>query len=675
MRANQNHRSAGLTITLVAYYSVLVAFLVGAFFPEHRVWGVNWWAYFPYYVPFVLFAIGAIAPLVIRIVPTRDTSDDRSSKYFIVATGLIVLYGLAFYFLRARTHFLGDGYTVLSLLAHIWVKNLIGGESERAALLSFQIISIAAGVLFLTIVAVFARFLFERTRDRILFLLGLASGGYMLLFFGYVENYSLFVLSVAVYSLMGLLVVKGKLNRWLILPVVALEIFFHVLGVTLIPSALYLLLANSKLGDFLARLSRQLKLLIALVIAVMLLSVFYYFYTTDYFFRFAFVPLLENRFTVEGYTLFSLKHVLDYLNLLILLLPGLPVVAAVLLFLPMRKILKQRECRYLFILLVSTLGAVFVFDPKVGMPRDWDLFSFCGVPISIFAYYLYLNERQHYQYLVTISTLSFTLGFLALLPRAVAQVLPEVSVSHFKSYCKYDRAKNRTGRAILIDYYKKAGNEEAERLEIQRAYLDFPEKRLADSAAAIVATGKSLEAVPLLRRVLEVNTLYADAWANLGKCQVYMHRYEDAIESLELANGLNPYHPIILNDLGVAYLSVGNYNRAEEMLQKSHSRSPSQREPLVNLVRLYTLWGRSAQYNEYFIKLSLRSDAPSQFLKGLGDWYLGKKDFTRSAEAFRAALQKGLDSVYVKQLIAKYPELSAQFLLQAPLHDSSESRQ
>jgi len=665
--------------------------MVGAFFPEHRVWGVNWWAYYPSWVPFVLFALGAVTPLVLRFMPESKASDEKGGRHFIFAAIIIVLFSLAFYFLRAQTHFLGDGYTVLSLLAgdnplvkprelgealvHIWVKSLIGGESERAALLSFQIISIAAGVLFLTIVAVFARFLFERTRDRILFLLGLASSGYMLLYFGYVENYSLFVLSVAMYSLLGLLVVKGKLNRWLILPVVAPAIFFHVLGVALIPSALYLLLANSKLGDSLARLSRQLKLLMALVIAVVLLSVFYYFYTTDYFFRFAIVPLFENRFTVEGYTLFSLKHIVDYLNLLILLLPALPVVVVTLIFLPLRKILKQREYRYLLVLTASTLGAVFVLDPKLGMPRDWDLFSFCGVPLSIFAYYLYLNGRQHYQYLVTISTLSFMLGFLTLLPRAVAQVLPEVSVAHFKNYSKLDRAKNRTGRAILIDYYKKAGDEEAVRLEIQRAYLDFPEKRLADSAYQLVTAGKPLEAEPLLRKVLEVNTLYADAWANLGKCQVYMHRYEDAIESLELANGLNPYHPIILNDLGVAYLSVGNYNRAEEMLQKSHSRSPSQREPLVNLVRLYTLWGCSAQYNEYFIKLSLRSDAPSQFLKGLGDWYLGKKDFTKSAEAYRVALQKGLDSVYVKQLIAKYPELSAQFLLQAPLHDSSESQQ
>ncbi|MCK4461803.1 MAG: hypothetical protein KAW46_08350, partial [candidate division Zixibacteria bacterium] len=123
-----------------------------------------------------------------------------------------------FYFLRARTHFLGDGYTLLSSLAtdqatamkireygesllHIWLENLIGGDGQAAALLSYQIISIAAGLLFVIVTALFASKLFERTADRVLFLLGVCTGGYMLLFFGYVENYSLFVLSVLVYTL------------------------------------------------------------------------------------------------------------------------------------------------------------------------------------------------------------------------------------------------------------------------------------------------------------------------------------------------------------------------------------------------------------------------------------------------------------------------------------------
>ncbi len=681
MKAERAQAPVRLSAIFAAYYAVLVAFFGASFFPEYRIWGVNWWAYFPDYVPFVLFAIGAVAPIVMRLVLRRGESDvgelgasaDSSSKYFIIVGGLTVLYALAFYLLRAKTHFLGDGYTALSSLAsdnplvkprglgeslvHIWVKSAIGGDAEAAALLSFQAISISAGVLFLVAVALVSKWLFERTIDRVLFWLGLASGGYMLLFFGYVENYSLFVLSVGVYSLMGLLVVKRKINRWLILPVLGLAVFFHTMGVTLIPSAVYLLVANSKLGNTLAGLNNKTKLLMGAITVVIFVSLFYYFYSTDYFFRFAFMPLFENRFTVEGYTLFSSKHLLDYFNLLILLLPGLPLVVVTLFFLPLRKIFKQRAYRYLLILLVSTLGAVFIFDPKLGMPRDWDLFSFCGVPLMILSYYIILDNRRLIRPCTIVSTLAVLLGFLSLFPRAASQVVPEISVAHFKNYSELDRIKSRTSRLILIDFYREAGDEEKAQLEREQWRVDFPEKRLVDSAVVLIKTGHPLEAVPLLRQVLKINPLYADAWLNLGTCYMYLQDYDLAINCLIIANGLNPYNAQFLNDLGTAYLYMANYQRAEKALKQSVSFDTTLFQAIFNLVQLYALQNAEDKYHQYFLKLVSRSEASAELLKALGDSFLRRKDYKRAAEAYRVAAQKGLDSSYLEKLIEKYPQL------------------
>ena len=675
------HTETEKLVVLTVYYAILVVFLVASFFPQYRLWGVNWWAYFPGYVPFVLFALGAVAPMVTRAMfKDREwcagddrASGDSNSKYFIIVCCLTVVYGFAFYLLRARTHFLGDGYTALASLAsdnplvkprglgegllHVWIKSIIGGDAETAALLSFQVISISAGVLFLVAVALVSKWLFERTIDRVLFWLGFASGGYMLLFFGYVENYSLFVLSVGVYSLIGLLVVKGKVNRWLILPVLGLAVFFHTMGVTLIPSAVYLLVANSKLGNALARLNSKTKLLMGAITVVILVSLFYYFYSTDYFFRFAFVPLLENRFTVEGYTLFSLKHIVDYLNLSILLLPGLPLVAVTLFFLPLKKVFRQREYHYLLILLVSTLGAVFIFDPKLGMPRDWDLFSFSGVPLVILGYYLVLENRRFIKSYITVTVLSIVLGFLSFFPRVMSQVVPEVSVGHCKNYFELDKMKNRTARLILITFYRKAGDENMAQLERERWRADFPEKRLVDSAVVLINTGHPLEAVPLLRRVLQINPLYADAWLNLGTCYTYLQDYDLAIKYLIIANGLNPYNAQFLNDLGAAYLYMANYQRAEKALKQSVSFDTTLFQALFNLVQLYALQNDEDKYYQYFLKLVSRSEASAEVLKGLGDSNLRRRDYRRAAEAYRVAVQKGLDSAYVNQLTEKYPQL------------------
>ena len=49
------------------------------------------------------------------------------------------------------------------------------------------------------------------------------------------------------------------------------------------------------------------------------------------------------------------------------------------------------------IMLVCCLGAVFVLDPKLGMPRDWDLFSFAGVPFVVLCYCLLFMTKRPMQ--------------------------------------------------------------------------------------------------------------------------------------------------------------------------------------------------------------------------------------------------------------------------------------
>lgn len=682
MKAERTHAPVRLSVIFAAYYAVLVAFLVASFFPEHRIWGVNWWAYFPGYVPFVLFAIGAVAPVVMRFLLRRDESgiaDDQasangSSKYFIIVFCLTVLYALAFYLLRARTHFLGDGYQILSTLAsdnpgirsteqgetlvHLWVKLLIGTNGETSALMSHQIVSISAGVLLLIAVALVSKWLFDRTINRVLFWLGLASGGYMLLFFGYVEHYSLSVLSVAVYSLMGLLVAKKKINRWLTLPVVILAIFFHILGVTLIPSAIYLLVSNSRLGNALAGLNNKTKLLMVTIAAVILVSLFYYFYSTDYFFRFALVPLFKDRFTVEGYTLFSSKHLLDYLNLLILLLPGLPLMVATLFFLPLRKIFRQREYRYLLVLLVSTLGAVFILNPRLGMPRDWDLFSFSGVPLAAFSYYTLLSCRGKNQLRVIISILTILIGFLSLFPRVVGQVSADISLAHFNNYIlRLDKVKSKGTWGLLSNYYERVGNREAAQRERERMKRHFPEREYVERAKALLKQARFAEAIDWCEKALKADPICVGAYVILGTALLETDRIDSALVCLKIADGLNPYYPVIYNNLAFAYYHKKDYKRARELWFKALEQDSLLMGPLTGLARLYRVIGDEGKYSQYFFRAATRNDAPLDFVKALGDYHLSAGAYEEAAEAYRRALQKGLDSMYVKKLIEKYPQL------------------
>jgi len=455
-----------------AYLVVLLSFLLGSFYPQYRVWGINWWAYYPLYVRLGLFVIGLLVPLATsRFVCNgrREPADSYARTYLLVSVLLILLYGLLFWIFRAQTHFLGDGYQQLSQLAsasvfvkptnyggtilQVWLTGLLGDHSEATVLLSYQIVAISAGMGFLIVAALSARALFERNVDRLLFVLGLASGGYMLLFFGYVENYALFVLSVAVFSLLGLQIALRKANRFWVLPVLALAIFFHVFGVVLIPAALYLLMVKTRFSRRLAALPSWLRWSMALLTIIATVITFFHYYTTDYFFRFSLVPVIHDIFTVEGYTLFSINHLVDFLNLVILLLPGLPVVVAALFVLPIKQVVRLSEYRFLLILLVSALGTAFLFDPHLGMPRDWDLFSFAGVPLALTAFYVILSNRDRIRQHSLICILMISLGFGLLFPRVVSQVVPGVSVAHLKSCFLLDRLKTKSGRHVLVKYY------------------------------------------------------------------------------------------------------------------------------------------------------------------------------------------------------------------------------
>ncbi len=678
MESREKHTPSAL---LVVYYGVLIVCLVASLLPQYRAWGVNWWAYYPLYVPLMLFAAGLLAPVITLYIVRRirpSAKEDRCDvcpawTFYATAACLIVVYGLLFYLLRARTHFLGDGYTVLSLLAednplvktrelgeamvHIWVKSLIG-TGESAAFLSFQTISISAGVLFLLAVAFAAQALYERTSERLLFFLGLATGGYMLLFFGYVENYSIFTLFVTAYCLIGLMAARGKAPRWLILPPLALAVFFHVLGIILIPSAIYLLLANTTVGDGLARRSLTLKLLATASVLIVVVGVFGYLYSTSYFFRFAFVPVITNKFTVEGYTLFSLEHIADFLNLVILLLPGIPVLLTAGFYSRRTRVFRQRDFRFLGIAALLSLICAFVMDPKLGMPRDWDLFACAGVPLALVGIGSVLSSGTGGRHAVA---LCIVLNLLLLGPRAVSQTMENVAMAHFSQYAKLDRIKNRNARLILIDLHRRMGRE-ALAVEEGTSWLhDFPEDVLADSGLALLKRGKYAEAGSILHDVVRQNPLLSDAWLNLQKCYYRLHRYKEALRYARIANGLNPYNPNYMNDLGMVYAMLGDRRKAKRWLKGALSIDSSAYLPRVNLVHVYAEWDELESYDREFEKLKLSTTGSLTDITELTKVHVSRRDWSRAAACLRLALGWGLDSAYVRDQLEKHPELNTSF--------------
>ncbi len=664
--------------TTWAYAITLLMFLAASQFPALRVWGINWWAYFSSSAPLLLFGTGVAGLLAVALSGTRRPRDargwERDRTYFAIVCPAIAVFGLAFYLLRTRTHFLGDGYTLLTLLgqarpllktrelgealAHVWIKGLAGGSGEAAALISYRVISIGAGVICLGIMAWGGWRLFGRFSDRLLFTLGLATGGYMLLFFGYVENYSLFVMTVMAYSLAGLMTARGAINLWVPVLLQVLAVLLHVLGLALLPATFFLVLMRTGLWDATRRARPPLQMLAGLFLAAVPVAVFAHQYTTSYFFRLAFVPLFPSRFTVDGYTLFSAPHLADCVNLIFLLVPSILVLGVAFAKLPLRRLFKKREYRFLVVLVASTLGAVFTLDPKLGMPRDWDLFSFAGVPLTILGFYSLVANADTVPGYRRVVAACLILSGLLLFPRVASQMVPTAAISHLRNYMALDRVKSRSAYTVLSGYYEAQGDMVAMGLITDKWEREYPEMEWVHQSHELLDSGRYQEAMALNERAIKVNPIVWGAYSNLGRCLLELRQWDSALTVLQIAAGLNPHSATIYSNLGYAWLWNGEYDKAEHAWVRSIGLDSTLLRPRIYLTRLYKSLNRQAEYRAALAKLGARDDAPLMWVKELADVYLNDGKYEEAAGVYERAIRMGLDSTYLESLRIVHPQLS-----------------
>ena len=671
MRHNHPENSDAASRYLLAMLITLL-YVIAAYLPGGRIWGFNLWTVFDTWLPPVLFAAGAVSLSLVYFFwrPAASPPADEASSNRFLWSGLVftVAAGALFWLLRHRIHFLGDGYQILSHLAggnpayikktelgeaylHYGLASLLG-QGREAARLSYQLVSVFAGIGTVAAVLLAASRLFRSGRDRLLFASGLLTGGYMLLFFGYVENYSLLMLAIISFALIGVLAARGLTSRWLIVPPLVAALVLHVIGIVLLPAALYLLLADTRL----ASAPRKLRAAAAAILVAGGGVLFYHLYTTNYFFRYAFVPLVPIEITTEGYTLFSLNHVLDYLNLMILLLPALPLLI-VTCFITPRRIFANRDYRFLSVLLFTAMSVAFVLDPKLGMPRDWDLFSFLGVPLALLFYLRTVESKAGLAHGARLAAYGIILGFLVLGPRVAIGMDAHLSLARVDQFVRLDRARSRAFMQVLREFHEGRGDFTAAEASAEYWRENYPEVELAVRASELMKMEQYRQAIPLCEQAIRINPVFWVAWTNLGISRLYLREYDLALAALRTANGINPDNPNILHNLGYGYLWAGDFDRAEQLWLRTLALDSSQVTTYWYLARLYEQTDRPQQQLRMLERAARLPDATPRILAALADHHLAAGRVEEAARLYRRALAVGLDSAHVRQQMEQYPAL------------------
>ncbi len=421
-------------------------------------------------------------------------------------------------------------------------KALPTAEGVATATTSAQTVSIVCGALFILVAFDLVRSIFQpptpaastapdKARQRLaasgrnatilLGTLALGLQGYALLFFGYLENYAVDALLIAVVLATGVRVLAGRLP--LAVPLVAAVLAFglHLSQIALLPALA--ILVGFELRSPTRRQAAWRDLAIA-ALGVVVLDRFLASRPGGMSLWAAAQNILATATNDQGtgggigYVL-SARHSRDFLNDQFLMGPW-----AAALFVPgalfawRRRAFSDRRLVFLAIAAASYLVASWITaDPQLGYPRDWDIFAPAGVAYTVAGLALWnAATRSPFTWWRILASVVVLSG----LHLAVWVALNHSEPRAMARFATLPLGLGRT-EMVLGNWYRRQGNnDEAERW---------------------------------LRRSVEASPRNANSWAFLGQIAADRQDFQGVIAAYTKAVALRPDKLVFRHNLVLAY--------------------------------------------------------------------------------------------------------------------------
>jgi hypothetical protein len=630
-------------VFLTCLFLVLVH-AVASFFPKERLWGLDLLCYVPPFFRWLLIGFGLliltppanrfVADRLVKSLTLAENGLNRINKYY-----KYVLISLASFFpfwvFKIKTSLLGDASLrateilmgtkfsatePLDFYLHAQLSNLL----KLSPFTTYAILSCLAGVLFVFLILLLSNIIGKKKREKLLVFSILATMGANQLFFGYVESYTLMYVALVGFILSSLYYLKGKCGFFWPSLVFILSVSLHLSAIFLLPSVLYLGVA--KRSQELEAKSKVFSLMnIIRMASILLIICGGFFILRNYnpqkpdLGSFLIFPLGANE---DPYSLLSFSHLLDFLNHQLLISPlGIPICFIFGLFfwksrqrLDWRKI-NFKKSEIVFLLMVSVCALVFalVVDPKLGYPRDWDLFAFCGLGYTILGIFLLLSvlkesELKRFRY-ITLALVSTAL--ISTVPWIYVNATEKKTVERLTHILELDGKRSALGHEALAYYYRNYRQKDKEIEEWKKAIALFEKPRyLKNLAVVYIEVGKYQEAAWQLEKILNKDPNDHLIHSDLGKVYVALGRYEEAKYQLQKAIELQPQNPIYYENLGLFFMNLKSYEESKEVFQKALQVDSSYFPNYRNLGYAYANSGESKEaikYLELYLKHELQA--------------------------------------------------------------------
>lgn len=623
----------------IAYALTGALLVTGALLPTGRSWGLEAAAWAP--LPLALALLAALVALPLGMRRGRGLEGVGEGKFLV---GLLGVSAAGFVLLRAHSSFLGDGTQLQGLLAQalpppkatsagtwfilLGLRHLAPGVPDTAARIAYQAFSVGSGLLFVLAAWFLSGPLMPTPGARRRLVLLLVAGGWSLQFFGYFENYALFLTATTAFALAGAHAALTRRRRAVPLVLAFLACGLHAVGIALLPAAALLFVPASW--------SRRRLLVAGTILAAAVAAVALRLASQRLEMRLLFVPPVATRFSIPGYTWFSPAHLLDLANLAILLVPGLLVLAVV----HRRRHgaaprpVANPAHRFLAALAASTWTCVFVLDPKLGMPRDWDLLAFAGPPLLLALALPVLDGTRPRREGETAATLAIALAVLALIPRAVRNADEAAAYRQFRRHLALDHARGRNARYHATAYLQRIGEKDLAAAESVAWMKEYPERQLVRRAILTRNAGSLDESIRLNLEALRIAPDFFDSWNDLGTCYKNAGRYTEARDAYDVAMALNPGYPGVWINVGLLEWEQNRRDEAVKWWLRAANRDPRQTLALVALARAAAAQGDPDGYARWMARAAESRDVTGEILDEWAAW-LANHGRAEEAAAYR----------------------------------------
>lgn len=659
---------------------LLLSHFFFSFFPASRLWGINHLAYFPLWVRLFFTLTGLLI-----LLPWINSKTHKLLNRFLSLLQKILskkevlgyaffstIFMFFFWLLRSRTHFLGDGYAVIShleseqylrtgfepleIFSHLYIYKFLKLFFSPTAEFVYAGLSVLAGGVFVFVLFFLTKALSEDKLDRLLIFSMFIFSGATELFLGYAENYTLLYVSIFAYLYFSLRYLQGKAKLFLPVFFSLLSIGFHLSSVSLLPSLAFLFILKNKEEGGIFGIKKAVPLIFILTSVAGILI--YYVWSINPVLLEIFVPVFKGQPYAASYTLFSFPHLLDILNQH-LLLSSAGIILLLVMILTYKGIIEFKDpiISFLVIVSITQFAYHFLVDPKFGAPRDWDLFSSVALGYTLLGVYLFIKFVQSKRYPALIIIF---VAFLTALPWFLLNANSEKGINRFKDILDLDLKRSWSGRYTLADYYHKQKNFVEYKETMAQLNKAFPEDSLLRRAETYKELGELDKAIGLLKKAIEINPSFYWAYNDLGVIYLKQGKTDQALDEFEKVIRLNPHSFIFHVNMGRALLAKGELQKALAEFNKARKLGCNLPDVYCDIARIYSGLGEAEKaIKTYDQALQSRPDyAPAHYGLGLIYSQVGLKE--KAIEEFELFLRYNQDSALKEQVKALIVELRSQ---------------